>query len=235
MAGLVRSLALRVVARPHARHISDQARNSIKAFAAIPQRTLPSLQALEPAVILRASDDLLQSRNDIGETTVSEADVETFLVWHGATSTDIEHLFNLLRTVSTGVGEQQVDLNRFIIALSLLGSAPWSQKVQTLFRGFDQDDDGVLTRAEVQYAMTMLFKVAVELAHPNFNLGPYSKTRASVDATAEYITELTFQHADLDGNGVLDADEFATWITSESESSELFKALLDNVGAHRGE
>ena len=44
------------------------------------------------------------------------------------------------------------------------------------------------------------------------------------------MTGQTFEHADLDQNGVLDATEFNMWIKSGQQSAELVKTILEAVG-----
>jgi len=208
----------------------DKLRGYIKAFAAIPQRTLPSLQGLESKVIDRATQKLCER----GDKYVSEEDVETFLLWHGAGAEDIKELFKVMDRRPVG-GAEQIPLQRFIIALSLLTTGPIEDNLGNLFRAFDENHDGVLTRTEFEYAMCTLFKVAAELANPHYNLGPHSRTRASVEASARYVTDLTFQHADLNGNNVLDIEEFKRWLLSSNDSALMIKTIIGAVGLNRGD
>lgn len=210
---------------------STQVQTAVKAFASIPSQTLPSFQVLDPGVLDKMSRELSEREDNY----VTESDMASFLQWHGATGTDIEKLFKTLdmSPTSNPREESKAPIKQFMIALSVLGPSDWSEKIPILFQVFDTNQDGVLQRSEFEYAMVTLFKVAAELSNPNLNLGPYSKTRATIEATAKYVTESTFNEADLDGDEVLNAAEFANWIHSGNESAILIKTIIEAVGPRK--
>eukprot|EP00657_Telonema_sp_P-1_P000599 TRINITY_DN11151_c0_g1_i1.p1 TRINITY_DN11151_c0_g1~~TRINITY_DN11151_c0_g1_i1.p1 ORF type:complete len:153 (-),score=40.99 TRINITY_DN11151_c0_g1_i1:231-689(-) len=146
-------------------------------------------------------------------------------MWHGGKAEEISSLFKMLnRNVGT---DGEIHLEQFIIALTILSEAPWETKVPNLFRAFDLDGDGVVTRTELEYAMLTLFKVAAVLSNENYNLGPHSKTLASVEATAKYASQLTFKDATEDDEDALNITEFTTWFSSKNKSAKLIRALIE--------
>ena len=158
-------------------------RAAVQSFAAVPARTLPSLQSMDPSAVDKASVELT-GRDD---KYVSESDIESFLMWHGAKGEDIAGLFELM----DGPNKEQVHKTQLMIALSVLGSGAVHDKIPVLFRAFDANQDGVLQRAEFEYAMTVMLKVAAGLANPLHNIGPYSKTRCQLMFCYTALTPLT--------------------------------------------
>eukprot|EP00656_Telonema_subtile_P036613 TRINITY_DN40634_c0_g2_i2.p1 TRINITY_DN40634_c0_g2~~TRINITY_DN40634_c0_g2_i2.p1 ORF type:complete len:244 (-),score=36.44 TRINITY_DN40634_c0_g2_i2:179-910(-) len=221
-------LATRVGRRQLCSAAPSKLNSMVKAFAGIPKLTLPSLQSLHPDVVDRATQELCSR----GERYVSVEDVESFLLWHGVKTEDVASLFHVMDKKAAD-GKERVLLQRFVVALSVLAASPVDQNLSNLFRAFDENRDGVLTRSELEFAMATLFKVSAELSNPLHNLGPHSKTRASIDATARHVTAVGFEHADTAGNGVLDQDEFREWLLSDHESAVAVRSILDAVGAHK--
>lgn len=96
-------------------------------------------------------------------------------------------------------GNGSVDMNELICGLSVFSGDSQTEKINTAFSLFDQNQDGYISREEMITYLTSVFKVT----NTNTDLQPAELAAITVDEA--------FSNADRNQDGFLSYDEFCSW------------------------
>ncbi|KAF7683947.1 Visinin-like protein 1 [Astathelohania contejeani] len=109
---------------------------------------------------------------------------------------------NLFRTVNIS-GNNKIDLNEILIAFSILSKGSMFEKLRWIFRFYDSDNDGVVSKMEIRNIVEALY----EMVGPTFDLT--IDVKAAVD---EIFCELENE------SGFLTFDDFKRLAQSENSA-----------------
>ena len=104
-------------------------------------------------------------------------------------------------------GDEVIDLNDALVALSVLCEGTRDEKAAAAFALYDYNGDGVISLEEMTRYLTCVFKVMYE-TQP----GTAERVGVSAEELAVATAEQAFEEADADHNGFISFEEFKRWI-----------------------
>ncbi|GMH57775.1 hypothetical protein TrST_g2361 [Triparma strigata] len=141
---------------------------------------------------------------------------------------------DMFETQGMDGGRKVVNFNDVATVLTMLCTAKKEDKMRTAFTLYDEDDDGHLSRSQIESLMMSIFSVQ-KFMDPN-------KVINSVTEIAAISAKEAFDEARLNANGHISLEEFTKWYTTDSggsggsgESGGGVKRKAEDDGDERGE
>ncbi|EDO26502.1 predicted protein, partial [Nematostella vectensis] len=104
-------------------------------------------------------------------------------------------------------GDNIIDLEEFIQALSILVKGSQEEKIPHAFKGYDTEKKGYITKENLRQMFKAYFNVTM--------------SQDAIDEMVEHV----FAYADADKNGEISYEEFKVWATCDSTLLAWFEAL----------
>eukprot|EP01126_Amoeba_proteus_P044234 TRINITY_DN4905_c0_g1_i5.p1 TRINITY_DN4905_c0_g1~~TRINITY_DN4905_c0_g1_i5.p1 ORF type:complete len:197 (+),score=31.39 TRINITY_DN4905_c0_g1_i5:70-660(+) len=129
---------------------------------------------------------------------------QSFLPQQQRTEDFIYRLFNAFDADRSGA----IDFHEFMLAVTLRSSVSEEEKLRFCFRSLDLNNDGVLDRSEMLYAVKLLFL---------HNPGLEDQVDTEVNTPTKLLDKI-FQKADTNGDGELTIEELVHFLQTDPQT-----------------